>query len=204
MLTAFGAQSQGKLGFGVQGGINYPDVRGFELAKYNNFKAGFLFGATFEYELGAQISLRADLNFERKVGRTRVTYFDENAVQSGTEEFRRLQNYINLPLMFKYEVGRTPLFINGGGFFNYLLSAKYKPEYPSEAEETSQLTPEKNVDLGVTLGVGAQFGLGANQLLMVEVRNDLGLVDTGRVPLHLEGGSRLTNTIKLVLGYRFL
>lgn len=101
-----GLQAQEKFGFGIHGGLNYPDVRGFDLAKYNNFKLGFLVGASAEYRLGEQWGLRSDINFERKVNVIRITYYDSNAIRSGAEEFRKHYNYINLPVMVSYKVGR--------------------------------------------------------------------------------------------------
>ena len=61
------AQDQYDFKIGVNAGLNYPDIRGNEYAKYNNFKVGYLVGVTLEYYLNQNLSLKTNLNYERKI-----------------------------------------------------------------------------------------------------------------------------------------
>lgn len=195
-LMASTAQNDFKIG--LNAGINYPHVRGHDYAKYNNFKVGYLFGVTLDYYLKENLSVKTNINYERKILKIQLTYFNNQAQETGKENFNEIYEYINIPILLKYEFGGSKFFVNGGPFFNYLFNTKIKPEYPYD--DSNGVAEQKDFDFGLSVGIGTNISLNEKNDLTIEIRNDLGLIDTGRVPKHLEGTLK-TNAIKLILGW---
>lgn len=198
LIFSIKLSAQNNFKFGINGGINYPDIRGNQYAKYNNFKVGFLFGVSLDYYLKENLSLRANINYERKIKKLQLTYFSNEAEESGTENFREIFDYINVPLLIKYEFGNSKFFVNGGPFINYLLNNEIEPNYPNN--DSDLVTEKKKIDLGLSAGIGTKISLNEKNDLSIEIRNDFGIIDTGGVPRQVQGTVK-TNTIKLILGW---
>ena len=192
------AQSRHDFKIGINAGLNYPDIRGNEYAKYNNFKVGYLVGVTFDYFLSQNLSLKSNINYERKIKEIRLTYYDYDAEETGKENFREITQFINLPVLLKYEFLNSNFFINGGGFLNIFLNEKYKPEYPNK--DNNEYSEKKNIDAGFSAGVGTNINLNEKNNLTLEIRDDLGLINIGGVPQSIDGKVQ-TNSIKLILGW---
>lgn len=192
--------AQNDFKIGINAGINYPDIRGHEYAKYNNFKVGYLIGVSFDYFLRENFSLKANINYDRKIKKIQLTYFNYEAEETGKENFNETYEYINLPILLKYEFGNSKFFTNGGPFMNYLLNKKIDPNYPND--DSDVLTEQKKIDFGLSLGVGSNISLNKKNDLTIEIRDDFGLIDTGGVPKHV-GGTAKTNVIKLIVGWNF-
>ena len=197
-LFSVNLSAQNDFKIGINAGINYPDIRGHEYAKYNNFKAGYLFGVTFDYYLKENLSLKANINYERKIKKLQLTYFNYEAEEIGKENFNEIYEYINIPILLKYEFGNSKFFANGGPFFNYVLNNKIEPNYPND--DSDVVTEQKKIDFGLSIGIGTNISLNENNDLTIEIRDDFGIIDTGGVPKHV-GGTVKTNTIKLILGW---
>ncbi|MBA6153120.1 porin family protein [Gelidibacter maritimus] len=196
-MCSMALTAQNDFKIGLNAGINYPHVRGSEYA-YNNFKVGYLLGATLDYYLTENLSLKTNINYERKVKKIQLIYFDNQAQQTGKENFNQIHEYINIPVLLKYEFGSSKFFVNGGPFFNYLFNTKISSGYAYD--DSDSVSEQKDFDFGLSLGIGTNISLNENNDLTIEVRNDLGLIDTGNVPKHLDGTLK-TNAIKLILGW---
>ncbi|MDH7913992.1 porin family protein [Winogradskyella sp. SYSU M77433] len=194
--VTIGAQNKFKIG--VNAGLNYPDHRGYEYAKNRKFKIGYLLGVSFDYYLKEDLSIKANINYERKNRERELTYFNYDAEEVGDESFSEIYEYINVPLLLKYEFGKSKFFINGGPFFNYLLNNKLDSNYPNDSND--EITEQKKIDLGLSFGVGTNIALNESNDLVVEIRDDFGVIDIGGVPNHLDGTVK-TNTIKLIIGW---
>ncbi len=192
--------AQNDLKIGINAGINYPDIRGHEYAKYNNFKVGYLIGVSFDYFLRENFSLKANINYDKKIKKIQLTYFNYEAEETGKENFSEIYEYINLPILLKYEFGNSKFFTNGGPFFNYLVNKKIDPNYPND--DSDVLTEQKKIDFGLSLGIGSNISINKKNDLTIEIRDDFGLIDTGGVPKHV-GGTVKTNVIKLIVGWNF-
>ena len=197
-LLSMNLSAQNDFKIGINAGINYPDLRGHEYAKYNNFKVGYLFGFTFDYYLKENLSLKANINYERKIKKLQLTYFNYEAKEIGKENFSEIYEYINIPILLKYEFGNSKFFANGGPFINYLLNNKIEPDYPND--DSDVLTEQKKIEFGLSLGIGTNISLNEKNDLTIEIRDDFGIIDTGGVPKHV-GGTVKTNAIKLILGW---
>ncbi len=198
LFFSLNLNAQNELKIGVNAGMTYPDIRGHEYAKYNNFKLGYLLGVTFDYYLTEDLSLKANVNYERKIKKLEVTYYDYEAEETGKQSFREIYEYINLPVLLKYEFVNSGFFVNGGPFVNYLLNYRIKPN--GSIDESNVLTEQKKIDFGLSAGIGTIIALNEKNDLTIEIRDDLGLIDTGGVPKHV-GGTVKTNVIKLILGW---
>ncbi|WCO00705.1 porin family protein [Psychroserpens ponticola] len=190
------AQNDFKIGINV--GINYPKVRGHEYAKYNNFKVGYLFGVSIDYYLKENLSLKTNINYERKIKKLQLTYFSYTSEEIGTENFSEIYEYINIPILLKYEFGNSTFFVNGGPFFNYLLNNKIEPDFPNE--DSDSYTEQKKIDFGFSLGIGTNISLNEKNDITIEIRDDLGIIDTGYVPKSVKGTVK-TNAVKFILGW---
>src|SRR4030066_1669474 len=97
LIFSIKLSAQNDFKIGINAGINYPDIRGNEYAKYNNFKVGYLIGVSFDYYLKQNLSLKSNLNYERKIRKIQLTYFNYEAEEIGKENFSEIYDYINLP-----------------------------------------------------------------------------------------------------------
>lgn len=190
------AQNDFKIGINV--GLNYPDIRGNEFAKFNNFKVGYLFGVTLDFYLKENLSIKANVNYERKIKKLELTFFDNQAQETGTENYNEIFEYINIPILLKYEFGNSKFFVNGGPFLNYLLNNKIDEDYPND--DSGLVTEQKKIDFGLSAGIGTNISLNEKNGLIIELRNDFGIIDTGGVPNQVNGTVK-TNAIKLILGW---
>ncbi|MFD1161511.1 porin family protein [Hwangdonia seohaensis] len=200
LMFSLNLSAQNDFKIGLNAGINYPDIRGYEYAKYNKFKVGYLLGVTFDYYFKENLSLKTNINYERKIKKIQLTYFNYEAEETGRENFNEIYEYINIPILLKYEFESSNFFINGGPFFNYLLNNKIEPDYPND--DSDLITELKKIDFGLSLGIGTNISLNEKNDLTIEIRDDFGILDTGGVPRPI-GGTIKTNTIKLVLGWNF-
>jgi hypothetical protein len=66
LITFKTAAQDSKIKFGVQGGLNYSSFRGYENYADNNPGFAYLFGASFQYQIKENLSLKVDINFEKK------------------------------------------------------------------------------------------------------------------------------------------
>ncbi|TQI71217.1 outer membrane protein with beta-barrel domain [Gramella sp. Hel_I_59] len=194
------AQDQYDFKIGVNAGLNYPDIRGNEYAKYNNFKVGYLVGVSLEYYLNQNLSLKSNLNYERKIKKLQLTYYDYNAEETGKENFREITQFINFPVLLKYEFMNSKFFLNGGGFLNIFLDNAYKPDFP--IDNINEYTEKNNIDAGFSAGAGINIPLNEKNWLILEIRDDFGIIDIGGVPQSIDGKVQ-TNSIKLILSWNF-
>lgn len=198
LILSFHVNAQNDLQIGINAGLNYPDIRGNELAKYNNFNVGYLFGISFDYYIKENLSLKSNINYERKIKELRLTYYDQDFEESGSENFRELYDYINLPVLLKYEFLNSKVFVNAGPFINFLVNNTIKPNFP--IDDPDGATKLKKIDFGLSAGIGTNISLNDKNDLTIEIRDDFGIIDTGGVPRQIDGTVK-TNTIKLILGW---
>lgn len=191
LLFALTTQAQHELKLGINAGLNYPDVRGNNNAKYQNFKMGYLVGISLDYYLTENLSIKTNVNYEQKLEKFRTIFFNNQVEVIDEEYYTQTYKYINLPLLLKYELFNSAFFINGGPFLNYLIAQPDDSEYRTE---------KKNLDFGFSAGIGTNISINEKNNLCIEIRNDLGLIDTGGLPKFVDGTLK-TNTIKLIIGW---
>ncbi|MFC5195350.1 porin family protein [Bizionia hallyeonensis] len=192
-------QAQSNFKIGLNAGINYPSVYGFDNAKYHNFKAGFLIGASFDYYLSEKLSLKTNINYEQKTQEYRITFFSYyGGTESSNQDFNRKIGLINIPILLKYEFWNSNFFMNAGPFINFVISDKTDSEY---LEYGNGPAPESNkIDTGISAGIGANIALSDKHTITIEIRDDFGLINTSSVPEYYDASLK-TNMIKLIVGW---
>lgn len=134
-------EAQNKYFFGINGGTNYSNIRGNEMAEDNKSEFGYLIGVSFDYYLKENLSLAANLNFERKSFSNELIFANESGDGMIPVEFRFNEDYLAFPVMIKYEFGTTThFFVNGGPFLAYALSSKAKSDnFPTQNISSEQV-----------------------------------------------------------------
>jgi len=190
--------AQNKYFFGINGGTTYSNLRGNEMLDDNKYEFGYLIGVSFDYYLKEDLSLKANLNFERKSSSREENFMSESGDDMHPLKFRLNVDYLLLPVLIKYDFGiNNNFYINGGPFIGYQLSSKAK----SDDMPTQDLSGKK-LDLGLTLGMGTVFSINETNDISVELRDNLGLINTADRPV-MNDGSIKTNSWSFVVNWRF-
>lgn len=195
---------QSKVKLGLNGGLNYSSLRGNDLAE--NLKPGFSFltGISFEYFLKENLSIGANLNYESKIAKDKGTIYLQ--YQDGSSEIVKSDaitnyNYLVLPIYVNYYFGENKdFYINGGLFLGYLLNSKLSSKKFND--ETSTTNLNKKLDAGLVFGLGKKVRLNDKNDLKIELRENLGLVNTSDVRVY-NNGTIKTNAINLILNWSF-
>lgn len=200
--TTFWAQSKVKLG--INGGLNYSSLRGNELSE--NLKSGFSFlgGISFEYFVKENISINANVNFEQKLVKDDGYFYltDEYGYTEAYKSDSKLKyNYLIVPVYASYYFGsKKDFYVNGGFFTGYLIDSKYTSKQFNSTKDTTEMN--KKSDFGLVFGFGKLFELNEKNNLKVELRENLGLVNTSDIKVFNDGTIK-TNSINLILNWSF-
>lgn len=126
--------------FGLKAGVNYFILSSdnSKTANYESGQAGYIFGGSYELAINQRISIQPELNISN---------------QRATEDYYGTDihlNYVQVPLLFKYNIKNAKVAIYTGPQLGFLNNADYtKPD--GTAGSSSDFI---QTDFGVTLGVG--------------------------------------------------
>ncbi len=192
--------AQNEIGFGVNVGGTYSKFRGNKLIESADAKIDFLIGVSFEYYLKENLSIKTNLNYERKSYTNKSFGIDEFGLTINEVKITTNFDYISLPILIKYKLGNSnQFFVNGGPFLGYLLNNKSKASgYPDD--ETISLN--KKLDIGLSFGIGKKFNLNDKNNLNIEIRENLGLINISDVEV-IDNGTIKTNSLNLILTWGF-
>jgi Outer membrane protein beta-barrel domain len=225
LFISFSIYSQNsKLKFGVQAGLNYATLWGYDLPSYYEpfYKEspdfGFLAGLSCEYKIKEKLSLRVELSYERKTQKSDKTIYIEDIsyepqmnTLSGETEFttKKNYNYLVLPIMLKYNFKDSKSFyLNGGPFIGFLLQSNLTnnldPRILGLNNESKTMTTKNNnlTDIGFSLGFGKTFDINPKSSIFIELRDNIGLVNTSKFKA-FGNGTYKTNSLNLIVGYTF-
>lgn len=205
-----------KIKIGVNAGATYSGFSGMSNTFIDyNYWFGFMAGGSFEYYLNDNVSLRANLSFERKSNRAKSEYslresYDEPE-HIYDQTFTNHYDYLTLPVMAKVDFGRKNLFfVSGGIFVGYLLQSELR----SQSEDQTNYDPidepfdespinttgfNKRLDYGISIGIGKRFKMSDKNELVLEIRDNLGLANTNDAT----STKIKTNSVNLILGWQF-
>jgi hypothetical protein len=196
--------AQNKIKFGVNGGLNYASLRGNDLAEDLDPGISYLVGVSAEYFVKENLSISANLNYENKIAKDNgnIYLLDEYGIPSMIKsDTRTIYNYLVLPIYVNYYFGKKDdFYVNGGLFLGYLLNSKFTSKKFNDTTDTTDLN--KKIDGGLVFGFGKLFKLDDKNELKLEIRENLGLVNTSDVNVH-GGGTIKTNSINLILNWSF-
>ncbi|MBB4801964.1 hypothetical protein HNP37_002025 [Flavobacterium nitrogenifigens] len=213
LITFKTIAQESKFKLGIQGGLNYSSFRGYDSYADENPGFAYVFGISLQHQIQENLSIKADLNYERKTQNFKGTVEVLNpevptGPMEGNYRFKTTAylNYIVLPIMLKYNFSADKSFyVNGGPYLGYLLKSgiKSKSNIPgvinADDEDTDR---KKSLDFGLSAGIGKEFKLDSNHLIYVEIRENLGLQNISKTEV-INDGTIKTNSLNLLVGFTF-
>ena len=194
----------------VKGGLNMSNFYGDNLND-KNMKSGFHIGVGADLEFLHNISLQTGLYYSSKGAK----YTYSSAITEDVE-FNVSANYIQLPIHIAYKLDVSPgtkLVFHAGPYMAYGIGGKRKID-SKYTEDLNQFFGKNEVDtfdkdwgfkpfdIGVGIGVGAEFGL-----IFIDLGWDMGLKDISRSALkNISKSNKVTaknQSAYLSLGYKF-
>ena len=136
LITTLNYSQNSKIKFGVQGGLNYSNFWGYEIpidynAVYSESPAfAYLGGLNLEYQIQDRLSLKLELNYERKSQKGNnfieiIQNFEEPS-QVYNYTTKKNYDYLVLPILLKYSFSdQNSFYVNGGPFIGFLLKSIY-------------------------------------------------------------------------------
>lgn len=214
LLTSFLNYSQdSKIKYGIQAGLNYSDLRGYDIPDgldffYSDSPAfAFLGGINFEYEIKEKLSLKLELNYERKSQKADnnigMMYAGEPTVSYNFTS-KKNYDYLVLPIMVKYCFSdENSFYVNGGPFIGYLLKSNLTNDLEidggnNDSVETTNLN--NKTDFGLSIGLGKTIEINERNSIFIEIRENLGLTNTSKNKVWGNGEVK-TNSLNLIVGY---
>ena len=204
-----------KLRFGVHAGLNYSGLRGYTIpanitSQYDESAAfGYLGGISLTYPLKEKVSLRVELNYERKTQKADNIVEIRNSFEEPAQLYdftsKRHFDYLVLPILLHYQfTDKNSFFVNGGPFVGYLLKATLTSdlEVPELNADVDLSNDYKKLDYGLTVGLGKNFDIDSQNSLHLEIRNNLGLAKINKNDVW-NGGHVRTNSLSFMVGYSF-
>lgn len=217
ILTSFFAFSQSsKIKFGFQAGLNYSNYRGYTVPAaysqvYNESPAfAYLGGINFEYQMKEKLSLKIELNYERKSQKAANNIYIRQNFDDPMIEYnftsKRHYDYLIVPILLKYNfTNKDSFYLNSGPFIGFLLQSKFTNDLNVSGFGSSDVVTTKNnkkTDFGWSFGLGRNFDLKNKKTINLEIRENLGLTNTSKIDVW-NGGTVKTNSINLIVGMSF-
>lgn len=202
LTAALSASAQNNMKFGVNAGATLSDIRGNDALDVYKNALDYLVGLSFELPLNENLSLLANVNYERKSFVHKIQFeqvdFDPiiNPDNLDKANLRITMQYISVPVNLKYYFGaKKNFYVHGGPYAAVFIDDKFKFD-GKEVAEISGGSDFTTLDFGITAGVGAQFNLDPKHNLSVGVRNNLGIANVSKM-----GADVRTNSLNLVLTF---
>ena len=164
--------SKAQLEYGIKAGFNRSDITHYNLDP----KLGLNIGGFAYYQISENFALQPELLFSMQG----VKNGDYSTIS---------KNYLNIPLVMKFKVGRE-LNLQAGEYVGVLLSAKEK----NEVFEINDKDITKAFDFGLVFGLGYDYS--AN--LSIDLRYNLGFTEI----THSSEDPKNT-VLSLSVGYKF-
>ncbi len=203
---------QNKFDIGLVGSPSMVFLRGNDIIKqYHKPTIGFSGGLSFQYNFPKFISIRTDIQFERKGSlATGTIYYTDNTgnvidSEKWTDYFHF--DYLTMPILVRATIGKKiKYFFNAGLFAGYLIkqtdifgATKYLPK-----QTTDNTSRDQRFDLGATGGLGLSVPIKDNFLISLEIRDNLGLYNVSKVQVINNGTIKTNSTNFLItLSYKF-
>jgi opacity protein-like surface antigen len=170
-------------------------------------RLSFTTGFTLERLINNHFSLKTGLNYERKGAKQYALIDDEFGSLLGTREIKINQDYLTMPILISsYTEGKAKFYLNAGPFLGLMLSNKtIFGAIGGHPKETINDTNIRKIDLGFIFGAGVNITINENIILDIGLRNNMGLFNTSKIDLAINGiqYSNKTNSFGLQLGIKF-
>jgi opacity protein-like surface antigen len=178
-ISAFSQQN--KWDIGIIGGPGMTSIRKNYDYK-SNPNIAFYTGLSAQYNFNKHFAIHTELAFDRKGTKADITFTDVNGDVTGTGKVINQFNYLTLPILFRASVGnKVKYFLQAGPSLSYLFNATIKysstiddPRYNLKINRTSNTT---RMDVGMSVGLGAQIPVNEKFAISCELRGNYGFVD---------------------------
>lgn len=209
ILNIFGLSIPAQTNFvtiGVEGALGLASLRGNEfIDEFHNTKIGPSFGICIDYKFNKTFSLRSGTYYELKGSSFKFEAQDQSGQPLGTVHGSLNLHYLTIPLLIRTSVGnKVNYFINTGPYIGFLIqptthfdAIKNIPEINSD--ETKSY---KNIDIGLSVGIGFNYSISNKLALSFEVRDNLGLTSINENQLFHDGSIK-TNAFYFIIGYYY-
>jgi hypothetical protein len=216
LFSLFTFSQNSKIKFGFQAGLNYSNFRGYNIPStfnqvYSESPAfAYLGGINVEYKIKERLSLKFELNYERKSQKAdnniEIRENFDDLPQTYKFTSKKNYDYLIIPVLLKYNfTAQNSFYVNGGPFLGYLLKSQITnnlnvPNFNSDDLDTTK--DNKKVDFGLSFGLGKIIDLNNNKAINIELRENLGLSNTSNIDVW-NGGNVKTNSVNLIVGLIF-
>lgn len=199
VMISGAAMAQSPVKFGLKAGGNFANINtsisgfGSSVSQSSSSVTSFYVGGLVTVPLGTKLSFQPELLLSSQG--TKGETFDD---QGNSYEGKASTLYLNLPLMFRYNIVAG---LNGelGPQVGFLLSAKDKVQ----GESFDSKDAYKSLDFGVNVGAEYQFPMG----LFLNARYNWGLANIAKEVDGLDDlglDAKVTNRVlSLGVGFRF-
>lgn len=178
-------------------GLTISTARGFDEL---NYRPGYLFGASAEYFLNTNISIKPELLIEQKGVHGEIQFTDMNGWSLGVSDWYETWNYLTLPLQIQYNpFERNGIYFTAGGYIGYLLWASDRINSENAGgtnqKEKIDISGYNKWDAGLSAGAGIGIPFNEKSGIDVALKYEYAfLTDKGRMP-------PATHTFSLSVGY---
>ena len=159
-------------------------------------------GLSFDFIINDQNSIRTGIYYDMKGATSDVYVGPTPSLIPNASDLILAYDYITFPALWTISTkGKSKLFFSVGPSFGYLLYQKWKVGATDNTPDiTADNTSNTNkFDLGFTFSPGINFSLSDNLFLIVELRNNIGLLNTNKNSSYIEK----TRMHSLIIGLRY-
>lgn len=195
MLVCSGAMAAGGMKYGGKFALNFSSARGddAEALGMNKPLLGVGVGGTVDISLGGGLTLETGLAYVQKGGQGTA---DAGGGMIADTTFTA--EYLEVPVMVKYELSGGAAYVSGGLTLDFLSTAEMKAELMGVTMTVDMKDDTTALDLCLALGGGASFIAGPGTLNVgVQYSTGLATVDDAGV---LE---MLTQSVSVMVTYTF-
>ncbi len=203
--------------FGIHAGLNYSTFYGYDIPAafdpvYSESPAfAFLGGINFEYQIKEKLSLKLELNYERKSQKGDYNNIAIGDIDDLSQRYsftsKKNNDYLVMPIMVKYNFGnKNSFYANGGPFIGYLLKSNLTNDLGdieginNDTDDTTDFNSK--TDFGLAIGLGKMIEINEKNSISIEIRENLGLTNTSKEKVWGNGEAK-TNSLNLIIGYQF-
>lgn len=179
--------------FGAKGGINLANIVGDDAGDANTL-VGFNAGFFVEIPVTDKLTIQSEILYSAQGSKSEGPLVIDGSLYDVKATMKL--NYINIPVMFKYNVVEK-FSLEAGPYVGFLTTAKMKVDvdgYGSATEDMKDLV--KSTDFGIALGMNYEF----SDVIFANVRYQGGLTQIGDTG---EGDNIKNSVFQLGLGFRF-
>ena len=180
--------------FGAKGGINLANIVGDDAGDANMF-VGFNAGFFVEIPVTDKLTIQPEILYSAQGSKSEGPLNIEGDIYDVKATLK--MNYINVPVMFKYQVA-DKFSLEAGPYVGFLTKAKLEFDIEGLGSGTEDMKDNvKSTDFGIGVGMNYEF----SDVIFANARYQAGLTEIGDSEA---GGNSVKNSVfQIGLGFRF-